>query len=334
MRFSVKKRREELGVLGPDPTDIRDFQLLRVQPEVVKLPDEFDLRDKMTSIQHQNWGTCTSHSVDGVKEFLDKREYGKEIKLSQKFIYHNIKKISGLWQNQGDYIRNALKSVCDYGACLEETFPDIRRLTWEEYVKEEPSEQAYKEAEKYKGKTYWVVGKTLEDFRQAIYQQKAPVAFSIMWYASYRKPMPDGRLPFPDKELGGHAVSCVGWEKERLWFRNSHGVGWGLNGYAYIPFNEFQKHDIWNCWILLDIEVPETPLIGWTVEEYLDRVFKFSPGDLVRVNGDGLRLREVPGTASKILASLRLNQEGVILNDKDNGIRVGNYSWYKIKVDK
>lgn len=330
MWFFFQKRRE-LGVIAPDPKDIRDYQLAEVQPEIVKLPEEFDLRDKMTSVQRQFWGTCTSHAVDGLKEFLDKREYGKEIKLSQRFIYYNTKKISGLWSIQGDYVRNALKSVVKYGACLEKTFPDKRMLTWQEYVNKEPSEQAYKEAEKYKGKTYWAVGRTLEDFRQAIYQQKAPVVFSMMWYGSYYRPAKDGRLALPDKKRGGHALACVGWEREKLWVRNSHGVGWGLNGYFYIPFEEFQKHDIWNAYVLLDLERPEN-LTGWVAGKYLDKVLKFSSGDLVKINGDGLRLRETPGTSSKILASLKMNQEAVIIEDKDNGTRVNNYRWFKIKV--
>lgn len=320
-----KKNKYPLGVIGKDPKDIRDFQLLEVQPTIVVLPETFDLRDKMTSVQLQNWGTCTSHDVDGVKEFLDSKEYGKQIKLSQKFIYYNTKKISGLWNMQGDYVRNALKAVCEYGVCLEETFPDIRRLNWETYIKDVPSEQAYKEAEKYKGKTYWVVGNTLEQFRQAIYQQKAPVVCSMMWFESYYKTESDGKLPLPDKSVGGHAISCVGWTKDKLWFRNSHGTDWGLNGYFYIPFNEFNRHDIWNCWILLDIEVPEpeNTKIGWIADSWLSK--EWEKGDIVWPTYK-LNFRIAPW--GQVIKVLEVGKKLEVLGEKK---KTNEIVWQKVK---
>jgi len=322
------RRKNYTGVLAKDPVDIRDYQLSSIQPEAVDLPEEFDLRDKMTSIQHQHWGTCTSHDIDGVAEFLNSRQYGKDIKLSQKFIYINTKKISGLWNIQGDYVRNALKSVCQYGVCLEETFPDIKRLRWSTYIKDRPSEQAYKEALKYKGKTYWAVGKELEDFRQAIYQQKAPVAFSMMWYSSYNKTGPDGKLPLPVGKVGGHAISCVGWTKGKLWFRNSYGTSWGLNGYAYIPFNEFDKHDIWNAYVLLDLE-ESTELTGWVANKYLKQSGGFKRGTKV-VPTYRLSLRTKPTTNSIRIITLKRGQECEIIDDEV--ISAQGYKWQKIKT--
>jgi len=322
---NIFKRKETLGLLAKDPIDVRDYQLAELQAPV-ELPDEFDLRDKMTSVQRQNWGTCTANMADGVKEFLDKKEYGKEIKLSQKFIYINTKKISGLWDNQGDYLRNAFKSVCQYGACLEETFPDIKRSSWNSYIKDRPSEQAYKEAEKYKGKTFWAVGRTLEDFRQAIFQNKCPVGFGMMWYKSYRSPASDGRLPLPDTKLSGHAIICVGWTKGKLWFKNSHGTNWGLNGYAYIPFEEFEKHDIWNAYVLLDIKVPKKPEIkeGWVADGYLRK--DFIKGDIVYPICN-LNFRDAPwGSKLKVLG------KGKKIKILGESKKTTNITWQKVKV--
>lgn len=323
-----KKNKFIPGVLSEDPWDGRDYELATIQAEVVKLPESFDLRDQMTSVQSQNWGTCTSHMADGQKEFLDSKEYHKEIKLSQKFIYINTKKISGLWDTQGDFLRNALKSVCTYGACLETTFPDVKRTTWEKYVREEPSAEAYKEAEKYKGKTYWSVGRTLENFRQAMFQQKAPVGFGMMWYKSYDRLGTDGRLSLPNIEKGGHAIIAVGWTKDKLWVRNSWGAGYGLNGYFYIPFDEFNKHNIWNAWILTDLAVSEN-LSGWVAEKYLQELGpRFHQGDIITpiVN---LNLREKPTVKSGRVALLRPGQKLEVL---EGNVQGGAYKWWKIKV--
>ena len=323
------KKEEELGCLGPDPKDVRDYQLFSAQPEIVKLPNTLELLSKMTSIQKQNWGTCTSHMADGITEFWNSQEHHKEIKLSQKFIYHNTKKISQLWNIQGDYVRNAMKSVCDYGAPLETTYPDIRRTNWEEYVREEPSVEVYKEAEKYKGKTYWRVGRTLENFLQAIYQNKCPIGFGMMWYESYRKITSDGKLPLPSgKQIGGHAIDAIDWINEKLRIRNSWGSNWGNNGYFYIPFNEFSKHTIWDCWVLTDIEKPEETT-GWCAEKYLKELGpRFNLGDIITPTAK-LNLRERPITSSKKITLLKPGQNLEVL---EGNVQGGNYKWWKVKV--
>lgn len=324
-----KRNKYPLGLIGEDPEDSRDYNLLEIQPKTIKLPDTFSLTGKMTSIQKQNWGSCTSHMADGLKEFLDTQEYRREIKLSQKFIYYNTKKISGLWNTQGDFLRNALKSVCRYGACLETTFPDIKKNSWEEYVHEEPPIEAYKEAEEYKGKTYWSVGKTLENFRQTICQQKAPIGFGMMWYEGYKKITSDGKLPLPSgKKISGHAICAVDWTNEKLKIRNSWGSKWSDKGYFYIPFNEFDKHEIWNAWVLTDVKKPEK-LIGYVAGKYLKRMSSdFQSGDIVTPIAN-LNLRERPTTNSNKLALLKPNQKLEILKD---GIQGGNYKWYQVII--
>jgi len=323
------KKEEELGCLGPDPKDVRDRPLTAIQPEIVQLPEEFDLRPKMTSVEKQNWGSCVANATDGVKEFLDKQEYNKEIKLSQKFIYINMKKISGLYNIQGDYIRNGLKSVCQYGACLETTFPDVKRTTWDEYAHEEPSAEAYEEAKKYKGKTYWSVGATLNDFRQAMFQQKAPVVFGMMWDKAYRNIQSGGKLPISSGvATGGHAVVAVGWTKDKLWVKNSWSPLWGNNGYYYIPFNEFTKHTIWSCWILLDV-IGSEETTGWCAEKYLKELGpRFNLGDIITPTAK-LNLRERPITSSKKITLLKPGQNLEVL---EGNVQGGNYKWWKVKV--
>ena len=321
-----KRNKYQLGCLAPDPVDPRDYLLSNIQKEKVGLPETYDLRDKMTSVERQIFGSCVANATDGVKEYQESQQYYKPIKLSQKFIYVNMKKISGLYHIQGDYIKNGLKSVCKYGVCLEKTFPDIRKNTWEEYVRDEPSQKAYQEAEKYKGKTYWSVGRTLNNFKQAIYQQKSPVIFSMMWYKSYNKPNADGKLPLPDKKADGHAVVCCGWDKDKLWVRNSWGTKYGKNGYFYIPFNEFDKHQIWSAWILLD----KSKSKGWAAGRYLKRIEApdgFVKGERV-VPTVRLNLRDNPGLTSNKIKVLKPNQKLEIL---EGGQNLHDYTWYRIK---
>ncbi|MHA1329995.1 MAG: C1 family peptidase [Candidatus Hodarchaeales archaeon] len=321
-------RKPKLGVLGPDPEDIRDYQLAEVQPEAVELPENFDLREKMTSIQNQHWGTCTANSVDAVCEFLDSQEYGREIKLSQKFIYINTKIISGLWTIQGDYIRNACKAVVKYGVCLEETFPDIKRSSWEHYIKDRPSPEAYKEALKFRKKTFWAVNSDLESIRQAIFQQNAPVTIGSPWYQSYFKTDNDGRLPLPSgKMVGGHAYDVVGWENGKLWFRNSWGPRYGKDGYFYIPFEEFSKYTFWNVRIILDMEAPQPKeTIGWVADAWLRS--EFTKGEIAWPTYR-LNLRVYPW--GRIIKTLNPGEKVKILGETQ---KTGNLTWQKVRLVK
>ena len=241
------------GLLGPDPIDERDLLATQFLPKAEKLPETFNLKDKMTSIQTQFYGSCTSHSVDGVKEYQETLEEGFEIKLANRFIYHNTKVISGLWDMEGDYLRNAVKAVEKYGVPLEHDFIDDPERTWKEYVTKVPSDEVYKKALKYKAKGYLSVNNNIEAFRNTVFENKSPIVCGLLWYKNF-KTEPDGKLPLPSgAQSGGHAISYIGWEGDKEWFRNSWGMNWGKDGYFYILNKDFSKYNFWSGWTLYDL---------------------------------------------------------------------------------
>ena len=228
-----------------DKKDERDYQLASIMPEV-EIPEKF-LIENLSPVFRQKYGSCTSAaSVNGVKEQQEQKA------LSEYFNYVNSKKISGIYNQQGEYIKNALKAICDYGVCEQELFPDVYPASrqWIDYVKKEPSTEAYKNAEKYKGKTYWSMDSYQRNFREALFVFKTPIVFVMKWYSSYNKC--DGVLPLPDNWVANHAVCAVGYDEEYLIVKNSFGTGWGEDGYFYIPFKDWEKHTIYSPWILLD----------------------------------------------------------------------------------
>jgi len=207
-----------------------------------------ELKSKLSKVGYQNYGTCTNWgTVNGVKEFQEDDD------LSEYFGYINTKIISQLYDIEGDYIKNALKSVCNYGVCKAELFPDNPGRNWQEYVHKVPSVEAYADAATRKGKTYWSVGNTIQDFKNAIFTYKAPVVFAMDWFSSYNKTPSSGRLPLPANYVGGHCMAAIGWDKNGIWVKNSWGTGWGNKGFMYIPYEDWNKHNIYNCWILLDL---------------------------------------------------------------------------------
>jgi len=323
-----------MGLISKDPTDIRDLQLAELQPEKVELPEEYCLIDKMTLVQSQFWGTCTSHSADGLKEYQDKQEYNREIKLSQRFIYRMTKELSGLWHMQGDYLRTAVKVLQKYGACLEDTFPDTRDKTWKNYISKKPSAIAFKEAEKYKIKSYWAVNTDdLRNLRQACYRNKSPICVGSPWYKNQNKTQKDGRLLLPGGEMsGGHAYLYVGWTQGKDWFRNSWGAKWGKGGYFYIAENDFKHFDFWNGWVGLDLEVPDIKTQGWVAERHIKHVDEpgFKSGDKI-IPETGLRLRSSPTIYASIVKRLTSNMKGEIISNERK--KANGYFWRRVTIN-
>lgn len=254
--YSMENNIQEFntGLLGRDPKDKKDYLLSEVQPVGVELPVDYLLKDKQTPVQTQNgYGICYGMATTGIAEFWNSAEYSTFINLSERFTAHFTKVLSGRWDVQGDYFRYAVKAVCDYGICKEDRWPNDFSLSWDDFIKPEPTEDIKKEAEEFKGKTYWRVNPDIESLKQAIYQNQTPVLIGMNWFSSYNITPQDGHLPLPSGNQSGHAIICVGWENNKLYFKNSWGLTYGNQGYFYIPFNEFDKHDIWDVWILLDL---------------------------------------------------------------------------------
>jgi hypothetical protein len=263
---------------------------------------------------------CYSFATAGIGEYWNTKEYQHLINLSERFIVYFTKKISGMWDIQGDFLRNALKAFCDNGAPLEEDYPFS--TNWEDYKKEPPAE-IIKKAEEFKGKTYWSVGTDLESIRQAIFQNQCPVFVGMPWYQSYNKPETDGRLPLSSgNKLGGHAIICVGWTKDKLWFKNSWG-NWGNQGYFYIPFSDFSKYEIWDISVLLDLPRPIVINEGWVAQEYI-RTQKYLINQEVYPY-TRLNLRKEP--AGERLLTLDKGQKLKVLSEP---IKKGDYNWIKV----
>lgn len=231
-----------------DKKDERDFQLATVMPTEIALPNKFICKN-LSPVFRQKYGSCTSAcSVNGVKEQQER------IGLSEYFNYVNSKKISGIYNQEGEWLKNALKAICNYGVCTQELFPDVYppdRL-WSTYVRKEPSPEAYINARKYRGKTYWSISNSIDNFKKALVTYETPITFVMKWYRSFNACT--GVLPLPDTWVGNHAVACVGYNEKYLIVKNSFGEAWGDKGYFYIPFKDWNKYSIYNIWILLDLQ--------------------------------------------------------------------------------
>ncbi|MBU4252547.1 MAG: C1 family peptidase [Candidatus Omnitrophica bacterium] len=246
MKFSLGCRK--------DPKDARDIPMGLVLP-VVPIPVSFDFTKLMSPVRNQgNEGTCVAFaSVVGVKEFQDKKEYRKLIRLSPRFLYNLCKEFDGIPFEDGTYPRIAMKVLLNYGVCHESFWPYVP------LKKSLPRNGADKDALKFKIKAYARIKSQLEMKRSLLVN--GPFLAGVKVYKSWfnKSVEKSGFIPMPKRNeqlMGGHAICIVGYDdKFRIFkFKNSWGANWGSDGYGYLPYAYMNKYcsDAWSATDLIE----------------------------------------------------------------------------------
>ncbi|MDD5108722.1 MAG: C1 family peptidase [Candidatus Omnitrophica bacterium] len=250
MRFS-------LGCLK-DPKDSRDIPMGLVLP-VVSIPVSFDYTKAMSPVRDQgNEGTCVAFaSVSGVKEFQDKKEYHKLIRLSPRFLYNLCKRFDGAPSEEGTYPRIAMKVLLNYGVCKESFWP------YAPQQRSLPLKGANLNAKKFKIKAYARIKSLLEMKRSLLVN--GPFLAGVKVFRSWftKKVEEEGFINMPkrnEEPVGGHAICICGYDDKLgiFKFKNSWGLNWADQGYGYLPYGYMKKYcsDAWSATDL--IEDPKT----------------------------------------------------------------------------
>ncbi len=237
-----------------DPIDSRDIPMGLVLP-AAPVPVSFDFTKLMSPVRNQgNEGTCVAFaSAVGVKEFQDKKEYHKLIRLSPRFLYNLCKKFDGIPFEDGTYPRIAMKVLLNYGVCHESFWPYI-------WPKERlPQKGADRDALKFKIKAYARIKSQLEMKRSLLVN--GPFVAGVEVYKSWftQKAKSSGLVAMPKRNedsVGGHAICIVGYDDKTgiFKFKNSWGADWGNDGYGYLPYDYIEKYcsDAWSATDLIE----------------------------------------------------------------------------------
>ena len=237
-----------------DPLDHRDIPMGLVLP-AVPIPVSFDFTKLMSPVRNQgSEGTCVAFaSVTGVKEFQDKKEYHKLIKLSPRFLYNFCKKFDGIPFEDGTYPRIAMKVLLNYGVCHESFWPYVAQK------KSRPRFGADKDALKFKIKAYARIKSQLEMKRSLLVN--GPFVAGVEVFESWftKKVQNGGIILMPkrkDNSVGGHAICIVGYDdKLKIFkFKNSWGANWGNDGYGYLSYLYMKMYcgDAWSATDLIE----------------------------------------------------------------------------------
>jgi len=211
------------------------------------LPRIVDLRANCSPVEDQgDLGSCTGNAIVGALEYLENTQQEEPVRLSRTFVYFNERLLEHtINQDAGAAIRDGIKVVATYGACVEKLWPyDIKAF------KNKPSDAAYADALKRKALTYQNLDQTEEALTHCLAHNR-PIVFGIVVYSSFESDAvaKTGIVPMPkahEKNMGGHAVLIVGYDLDKRMFlvRNSWGPKWGDHGYFWLPFDFVLNPDL------------------------------------------------------------------------------------------
>jgi len=254
----------KLGLVK-SPEDKRDYLLKSFFPVEVSVPEEWLFwQTYVTAIKYQSsLGSCASFAGDGQKECFDYRELGVPVDLSEQFLYGECKKIDGMPNVEGTFLRAVLSVLKNLGCCEESYFPYEGK-----YPPDGTPKTGYLEnAAKYKISSYASVEVTKEGMQHALYVN-GPVIVGVMVYESFVNTGGDGIVQFPSgKQLGGHALLVIGYNKLGLVCKNSWSTRWGNKGYCTIPWAVWEQINLGEAWSIVDVVQEKKPWIDWPESE-------------------------------------------------------------------
>jgi C1A family cysteine protease len=239
-------------------------------------PKKVDLREWCSPIEDQEeLGSCTANAGIGLLEYFQKRAYGKHLDGSRLFLYKVTRDLLKWTGDQGAFLRSTMKAMVLFGVPPEDYWPyEI------EDFEIEPSAFCFSFAASYRAFKYYRLDPPGQPFAETLEAVKTSLAaglpsmFGFTVYSSF-PPLGDGKgeIPFPvvgDRVEGGHAVVAVGYDDGKkigsatgaLLIRNSWGLGWGADGYGWLPYKYVTAGLADDFWSLVEAGFTDTELFS------------------------------------------------------------------------
>ena len=253
MKKTTNQERPLNGFI-PSPPDDRDYTLDKIcmmSMEVEHLPEEYILEGNIPVLNQGMYSDCVAHAIATATAYGQYKAEGKFNNLSRGYIYGN-RKLSD-YRGEGMMIRQALKNFNHDGDCLTTTFPYRGTYpTVKNKIAEKPGEYA-EAAAQTKLVNYCRLYSNYE-IKKAIMNQGA-VVVGITTFKNDMKTHIE--VPTSDSvKSGGHAMCCIGWNKEGWIIQNSWGKSFGDKGKCYLPY-EYPVDEWWGLTVSSSIPEPE-----------------------------------------------------------------------------
>jgi len=266
-KVSVEEKTKRKLDAFPDRIDVRDWFY---QPRLSPLPTQLVNLDKVPEVLDQgSEGACTGFALAAVINFLlAQRSIGRRV--SPRMIYEMARRYDE-WPGEeydGSSARGAMKGWIGHGVCEYASWPPDK--TGLEYFTPAVSE----ESQGTPGGAYFrVMHREVRDMHAAL-NEVGILYVTLMVHAGWNQPGPattvistgeadnpqEITLPIIERQGradGGHAVAIVGYTRDGFIIQNSWGPGWGANGFALLPYEDYTLHatDVWVAQLGVPISV-------------------------------------------------------------------------------
>lgn len=219
-------------------------------PKAERIPTDVDLRQYCTPVEDQGQlGSCTANAIVGMLEWMENKNRDTNVvRLSRLFVYFNERNIEGdIAEDAGAFIHDGINSLATLGICEESVWPYKENM-----FAVKPSAAAYDEALHHRYHNYHQLNGSKASLIGCL-AEGYPFVFGVpVSEHKFCVDLPGGIVPMitgRERDLGGHAMCCVGYDLIRDVFivRNSWGPDWGDNGYCYFPMDYLTKFgdDFW-----------------------------------------------------------------------------------------
>jgi N-acetyl-anhydromuramyl-L-alanine amidase AmpD len=247
---------------APDRVDTRDWFY---QPRLVPLPNRIINIDRVPEVLDQGTeGACTGFALAGVINFLLAQQ-GIARSVSRRMLYELARRYDE-WpgeEYEGSSARGAMKAWVRHGVCEASHWGDAEHgLDCFQKVIDPTGGLTVADAARGTpgGAFYRVMHREVRDMHAALAETGA-LYCTLMVHKGWDSPggltqeyvAPDGtKLTLPviqrqGRADGGHAVALVGYTEHGFIVQNSWGPGWGHNGFALLPYEDYLLHatDVW-----------------------------------------------------------------------------------------
>lgn len=226
----------QLGCVD-EPEDNNDLMLSNyIIPK--KLPKAISWFDPTIPVLNQGAEpSCVGYSSVAMKREHEKMEIKKVINLSGQDLYERCKKIDGIPETKGTYIRVAMKLLQNEGVNDDQ-------------------------GNNYKIGAYTKIN-NVDELRYAITANGFAV-IGVNVYDSFYNPK-NGVVDYVEgqKVRGRHAILLGAFDDtiEKTPFKNSWGAEWGVNGFAYLTYRYIEKA-MKSGWTAVDVDNEISPASG------------------------------------------------------------------------
>jgi len=249
-----------------DKKDDNDYIYGNVM-QSIDTPTVIDYESEMSPVKNQYfWSSCVAFALCAVRELQENRQRDTDkVDLSEHFLYSLIQ----IYPQKGAYLRDAMKIACKTGITMEKYMPYPHKVV-EKKLKIPQSKDKlgmYSTAKRFQAKTY-IRLRTIDEMCEALVS--SPFIIGLPWLSTWRNTTRLKRfngypvLAKVGSPISRHAVCVIGVDRANRVFKikNSWGLGWGRQGYAYLPFEAITDFDAWQIYDKDHplMNVPETKL--------------------------------------------------------------------------